>query len=117
MSPHGIDTPLFKSGLHVLLALADGDRHGYAIKQEVERLTAGDVRLGPGTLYEAIQRLEQRGLIAESGERPDTDDRADRRYYRLTPAGRAVLKAELRRAARLVEYGRLHRLLGPEKTR
>ena len=111
------DAPLFQSGFHVLLALAGADRHGYAIKQEIERVTAGAVRLGPGTLYEAIQRLEQRGLIVESRERPDADARADRRYYHLTAEGRRVLRAEVDRAARIVEYARSRRLLGPEGSR
>jgi len=112
------DGILFHSGFHVLLALAEGDRHGYAIKQEVERMTDGAVRLGPGTLYEAIQRLEQRGLIAESLGHPDpVDDRRERRYYHVTAAGRRVLRSELERTARLLAYARGRRLLGREETR
>lgn len=81
--------------VHMLLALSAGARHGYAIKQEVERRTGGDIRLGPGTLYEAIQRLEEDGLIEEAPPAPD--DQAQRRVYRLTFAGRAALRVELRR--------------------
>jgi DNA-binding PadR family transcriptional regulator len=80
--------------VHMLLALSGGQRHGYAIKQEVERRTGGDIRLGPGTLYEAIQRLEEDGLIEEA---PGSADRSGRRVYRLTRAGRATLRVELHR--------------------
>jgi DNA-binding PadR family transcriptional regulator len=91
--------------LHILLALADGDRHGYAIKQDVEARTNGSVRLGPGTLYEAIQRLERQGWIAESPERPD-EGRAQRRYYHLTPTGLRALQHEVNRLGSLVDYAR-----------
>ena len=89
--------------LHMLLALADGDRHGYGIKQEVERQTEGAVRLGPGTLYEAIQRLELTGLITEVDAPPQDDDRP-RRYYRLTRQGWAVLREEIDRLQRLLDH-------------
>src|SRR5262245_62900436 len=80
---------------HILLALAGRDRHGYAILKAVERQTEQQIRLGPGTLYAAIRRLEDAGLIAESDWRPDPDlDDERRRYYRLTASGRAVLVAE-----------------------
>jgi DNA-binding PadR family transcriptional regulator len=88
--------------LHMLLALADGDRHGYGIKQTVERQTEGGVRLGPGTLYESLQRLEQTGLIAEvDGEQ---DDQRPRRFYRLTRQGWAVLRDEIERLQRLLDH-------------
>lgn len=89
--------------LHILLALADGDRHGYGIKQEVERHTQGGVRLGPGTLYEAIQRLEHTGLITEV-DAPEQDDDRPRRFYRLTKQGWSVLRDEVDRLQRLLEH-------------
>ena len=93
--------------LHILLALADGDRHGYAIKQEVERRTGGVIRLGPGTLYEAIQRLEDSGLIAEAAGAPPADGQeAQRRYYRLTNRGFDTLRHEVQELARLVDAAR-----------
>jgi DNA-binding PadR family transcriptional regulator len=94
--------------LHILLALAEGDRHGYAIKQEVERRTGGVIRLGPGTLYEAIQRLEDSGLIAEAaaGAPPADGQEAQRRYYRLTDRGFDTLRHEVRELARLVDAAR-----------
>jgi DNA-binding PadR family transcriptional regulator len=89
--------------IHILLALADGERHGYAIKQEVERQTDGAIRLGPGTLYEAIQRLEQSELIEEAdAPRGGESDRKPRRYYRLTRQGWTLLKTEIGRLERLV---------------
>jgi DNA-binding PadR family transcriptional regulator len=87
----------------MLLALADGNRHGYGIKQEVERHTDGAVRLGPGTLYEAIQRLEQTGLIVEV-DAPAQDDERPRRFYRLTKQGWGVLREEIDRLQRLLEH-------------
>jgi DNA-binding PadR family transcriptional regulator len=89
--------------IHILLALADGERHGYAIKQEVERQTDGAIRLGPGTLYEAIQRLEQSELIEEApAPRSGETDRKPRRYYRLTKQGWTLLKTEIARLERVV---------------
>ena len=96
--------------LHILLALADGARHGYAIKQDVERRTSGGIRLGPGTLYEAIQRLEEGGLIEESPAARDADpangQEAQRRYYQLTDRGWTVLRDELRLLGTLVDEAR-----------
>jgi DNA-binding PadR family transcriptional regulator len=88
--------------LHMLLALADGDLHGYGIKQTVERQTEGAIRLGPGTLYEALQRLEQTGLIAEVAA-TQADDRP-RRFYRLSRQGWAVLRDEIGRLQRLLDH-------------
>lgn len=95
--------PLQQSDLHILLALGTGDKHGYAIMQQVSEETNGHVRLGPGTLYGAIKRLRGAGLIAESKRRPsrETDD-ARRRYYHLAPFGRKVLSAELDRLASVI---------------
>ena len=99
--------PLKSRAFHILLVLADGDCHGYAIKQRVEEITAGVLRLGPGTLYESIQRLEKKSLIEESPHRPDeAEDHSQRRYYRLTPLGRRVLQVEVERLGALVEHAR-----------
>ncbi len=103
--------PLPSASLHVLLALVDGDKHGYAIMREVERLSEGVVRMGPGTLYASIKRLLQERLIEESDERPDPEmDDQRRRYYRITGLGEAVCRAEVRRLSSLIERSVLHRL-------
>src|ERR1044072_9735055 len=95
--------PLTSSGFHILLALSDGDLHGYGIMQEAGEHTAGQMRLGPGTLYGAIKRLLGSGLIVEADERPDPElDDERRRYYRLTDYGRQVLKAEGQRISKMV---------------
>jgi DNA-binding PadR family transcriptional regulator len=105
--------PLPVSEFQILLALADEERHGYAIRREVAERTDGDVRLGPGTLYGSIKRMVNSGLIAESDERPDPElDDERRRYYRITPLGRKVAAAEARRMERLVGIARAKRLLG-----
>ena len=105
--------PLPVSEFQILLALADEERHGYAIKREVADRTRGDVQLGPGTLYGSIKRMVADGLIEESDERPDPDlDDERRRYYRITTLGRQVAVAEARRMERLVGIGRAQRLLG-----
>jgi DNA-binding PadR family transcriptional regulator len=97
---------------HVLLALAAEDRHGYAILQEVDRLTDGELQLEPGTLYRALHRMLRDGWVAESGRRPAAkDDDERRRYYRLTPLGRRVATAEADRMDRLLTVARAHRLL------
>jgi DNA-binding PadR family transcriptional regulator len=104
--------PLTPAIFHILLALAGGERHGYGIMQEVEALTAGRVRLGPGTLYRSIQRLLAAGLIAEAAERPDPALGAERRrYYRLTDRGQRLAAAEAQRLADLVRVARTRRLL------
>jgi DNA-binding PadR family transcriptional regulator len=92
---------------HILLALADGPAHGYAIMQAVEVETDGAIRLGPGTLYGAIRRLRTDGLIEETGG--DVD--AARRQYRLTRRGRSAVQREARRLERLVESARSRDLL------
>src|SRR5579862_3211044 len=90
--------PLTPAVFHILLALTEGERHGYAIMECVKRTTDGHVRMGPGTLYGTIKRLLTSGLIAESGERPDPKmDDERRRYYRLTAWGRRVVEAEAER--------------------
>ncbi len=105
--------PLTPGVFHILLALADQDRHGYAIILDVAERTDGAVRLGTGTLYTAIARLLEQHLIEESDERPaqgEDDDR--RRYYRLTPFGREVANAEARRLAALVRMARARGITG-----
>ena len=99
--------PLTPVALNVLLALADGERHGYGIMLEVRERTGGRVRLGPGTLYGAIKRLKEGGVIEESGERPDPEaDDERRRYYRLSGFGAEVLAAEVERLDGLVRAAR-----------
>lgn len=95
--------------LHIMLALADGARHGYAIKLEVERRTEGTVRVGPGTLYEAIQRLEEGGLIEETlaiRDESANGQQAQRRYYELTDRGWTALRDEMRGLGQLVDAAR-----------
>src|SRR6476469_3341936 len=90
--------PLAPATFEILLALVDAERHGYAIMKDVAERTAGAVHLGPGTLYGALKRLLDAGMVKEGGERPDPelgDER--RRYYRLTPFGLQVARAEARR--------------------
>ena len=104
--------PLTPPMLHALLALADGDKHGYAILKEVDRRTDGKVRLSAGTLYALVKRATADGLIAETDERPDAAlDDERRRYYRLTPLGRRVAMAEARRLERLLADARATGLL------
>lgn len=96
--------PLTAPAFHVLLALADADRHGYAIILEVQTRTRGDVRLRTGTLYTILRRLLDDGLIAEAATRPAREeDDERRRYYTCTALGRAVMEAEALRLSRLVE--------------
>ena len=110
--------PLTPAVLHILLALAGEERHGYGIMREVEDRTGGGVRLGPGTLYGAIKRMLAKGLIEESDERPDPelDDRR-RRYYRITDFGRRVAGAEAERLQDLVSTARARKLLPTRKPR
>jgi DNA-binding PadR family transcriptional regulator len=102
--------PLPPITFHILMALADEDRHGYAIIQDVAARTDGAVTLGAGTLYRSMQRMLEQGLIVEVRERPAPElDDERRRYYRLTPFGLAVARAE---AARLTKMVRLARASG-----
>lgn len=98
--------PLSPATLHILLSLAGEDLHGYAIMQEVARQSEGKYRLGPGTLYDNLQKLIRREWVAELGRRPADDD-PRRRYYRLTSVGRGVLAAETARLAEVVREARL----------
>ena len=110
-------TPLPTAWYHLLLALTEGERHGYALMQDVREESGGRVRLGPGTLYGALKRLLELGFVVESGHRPDPllDDER-RRYYRLTPMGRRALAAEAARHLRLVELARAKRVLSRPRT-
>jgi DNA-binding PadR family transcriptional regulator len=105
--------PLTPAVFHILLALADRERHGYGIMQEIAGRTQGTVHMGPGTLYGSIKRLLADGLIAVAAERPDPDqDDERRRYYRLTDFGRRVMQAEAQRLEQLVQVARAKRVLG-----
>ncbi len=97
--------PLTPVVYHMLLALVDGRSHGYAIAQEVERRTGGQIRIGPGTLYGSLQRMREMGLIAECQRDEDATRQAERRrYYEITPMGESVLRAETRRLSHLVRF-------------
>lgn len=104
-SPRDLLTP---AGLHILLSLAEGERHGYGIKLDVEERTGGTLALGPGTLYEAIHRMERAGWIER---RPGDDPR--RRPYRLTARGRGRMREELERLDAIVRFARSKELLDP----
>jgi DNA-binding PadR family transcriptional regulator len=104
--------PLPSSAFHILLALADGEKHGYAIMREVAEDTDNTVRLGPGTLYGSIQTLLDAGYVEELGERADPsagDER--RRYYRLSGTGRAALQTEAERMAALLRLAKSKKVL------
>jgi DNA-binding PadR family transcriptional regulator len=104
--------PLTAALFNVLLSLADGEKHGYAILKEVDEQTAGEVQLSTGTLYGIIKRLLAEGLIVESRNRPAAnEDDARRRYYRLTDQGREVAVAEAVRMEKLIARARSKRLL------
>jgi DNA-binding PadR family transcriptional regulator len=109
-----MQTMLPTATFHILMSLAAEERHGYAIIQDVEASTEGELRLSAGTLYRSIQRMLEQGLIVESNRRPARAlDDERRRYYRITPMGVAAARTELRRLARLVRLGR-ERGLRPE---
>lgn len=98
---------LSRDTFHILVALADSDRHGYSIMQEIAERTAGEVRLSPSSLYSAIRRLLEQGFIEELEERPDPDhDDERRRYYRLTKAGRRAAMEEARHLEKLLADAR-----------
>jgi DNA-binding PadR family transcriptional regulator len=99
--------PLPAAAFHILLAVADRERHGYAIMQDVRDRTAGRLRLGPGTLYGTIKRLLADGLIEELDARPDPDrDDVRRRYYRITRLGRTVAQDETAKLAAVLRHAR-----------
>jgi len=101
----------------MLLALTEGERHGYALKRAILERTEGKLNLGSGALYGSISKMLEGGLIEESDERPDPHlDDERRRYYRITPLGRRVAEAEARRLRDLLELAQSHLSL-PEPTR
>ena len=105
--------PLTPAVFHILLALADQERHGYGIMQEVAAMTDNQIQMGPGTLYGTIKRMLAAQLIEESDERPDPDmDDERRRYYRLTDWGQQVLAAETERLSNLVQVAQTKKALG-----
>src|SRR5712691_6279876 len=107
--------PLPPATFHILVAVAEEDRHGYAIIQDVAARTGGELRLSAGTLYRSIQRMLEQGLLVEPRERPKPeDDDERRRYYRMTPFGAAVARAEARRLSQLVKMARA-RGLSPDR--
>lgn len=107
--------PLRPADFLVLLVLAAGDRHGYGIMQDVELHSEGKILLEAGSLYRTIRRLDEQGLLAESARRPAADrDDERRRYYRLTPFGRAVVAAEADRLRSLVRLAEAAQLLAPD---
>lgn len=105
--------PLTPTAFHILLSLADSEKHGYAIMQTIEETTEGRVQIGPGTLYGSIKRMLQAGLIEESDDRPDPEiDDERRRYYRLTGRGKRVLSLEAERLDELLRLARRKRVWG-----
>jgi DNA-binding PadR family transcriptional regulator len=108
--------PLPPATFHILMAVTDEDRHGYAIIQDIAARTDGALRMSAGTLYRSIQRMQEQGLIVEVRERPaPEDDDERRRYYRITPFGLAVARAEARRLTQMVKLAR-DRGIAPERT-
>ena len=110
--PRGVDhlLPLKPKVLHILLALADGPRHGYSVMQEVAARSDGQVRIWPAALYGTLRELEELDLIVESDKRPTADDER-RRYFALTPLGKRVLSAEVARLEAIVDHARASRAL------
>jgi DNA-binding PadR family transcriptional regulator len=102
-------------GFEVLLSLAHGPQHGYGIKLDIEARTEGEISLGSGTLYQAIQRLERDGLIAAAKPGRERSDPRRGRSYQLLPAGRAAVREHLRKLSRVVDYARARRLLPATK--
>ena len=99
--------PLPVATFHILMAVAEEDRHGYAIIQDVAARTGGELHLSAGTLYRSIQRMLEQGLLTETRKRPEPElDDERRRYYRITPLGAAVARAESRRLAQLIKLAK-----------
>jgi DNA-binding PadR family transcriptional regulator len=98
--------PLPPATFHILLALTAGDRHGYAIIQDIEERTGGELRLSAGTLYRSIARMVEQGLLAEVAKRRSLADDERRRYYRITAFGTSVARAEMARLSDLVRLAR-----------
>ena len=106
--------PLSSATLHILLSLAGEELHGYAIMQEVQRQSEGKYKLGPGTLYDNLQKMIDRGLVEELGKKPGDDD-PRRRYYRLSTLGRGVLTAEISRLDDVVREGKMRLQAKPRR--
>ena len=106
--------PLSTATLHILLSLAAEDLHGYAIMQEVQRQSEGKYKLGPGTLYDNLQKMIDRGLVEELGKKPGDED-PRRRYYRLSTLGRGVLTAEISRLDDVVREGKMRLQAKPRR--
>ena len=106
--------PLSPAALHILLALASEDRHGYGIMQEVARQSDGRYKLGPGTLYDNLQKLLDQGIVEERSSRSEADD-PRRRYYRLSRFGRGLLATEIARLEGVVREAKLHLNIRPER--
>jgi DNA-binding PadR family transcriptional regulator len=106
--------PLSPAALHILLALAGEDRHGYGIMQEVARQSDGQYRVGPGTLYDNLQKLMTQGVVEEAPGKGRNDD-PRRRYYRLTRFGRALLAAEVERLDTVIREARIHLRAHPRR--
>src|ERR1051326_1861048 len=106
--------PLSPAALHILLALAGEDRHGYGIMQEVARQSEGKYQLGPGTLYDNLQKLMGQGSVEETGTRAKNDD-PRRRYYRLTRFGRGLLATEVERLDSVIREARMHLRAQPRR--
>ena len=119
MQPAASYLPLSPAVFHILLALADEDRHGYALMRDIEERTGGLVRVGPGMLYGSIKWLVADGLIHEVSTRSRGREREGerRRFYRLTAHGRSVLEAEARRLEAAVKLARARRVLTPKAAR
>lgn len=99
--------PLPSATFHILMAVAEEDRHGYAIILDVATRTGGELKLSPGTLYRSIQRMLEQGLLVETRDRPEPEfDDERRRYYRITKFGKDVARAEARRLMQLVKLAR-----------
>jgi DNA-binding PadR family transcriptional regulator len=108
--------PLTSANFYILFALADGEQHGLGVAAEIAERTGGDVELGPGTLYTAIQKLQNLGMIEESANPPrGAKNDSRRRYYRITPAGRRAVQAEAERLERIVDAAIEKRILTGRK--
>jgi len=104
--------PLTPAVFHILMALADGEKHGYSIMKDVEKQTGGKIKLGPGTLYGSIKRMLAANLIEESDERPDPAlDDERRRYYRMSGLGQTILGTECQRLDQAVKTARQKQVL------
>lgn len=112
MTENTSQQPLTPAVFHILLALVDGEKHGYSIMKEVETQSQGKIKMGPGTLYGSIKRMLSAGFIEEADERPDpTLDDERRRYYRLSDRGKKVLSAESQRLEQAVKVARQKQIL------